>query len=184
MNNPRVDASIILPDGRRLGFAEYGDAGGRPVFLFHGNPGSRFEWMRVADPKTLRGLRTIAPERPGFGVSDFLPGRSHLDWAQDVMALADNLELDSFSVIGFSSGGAHALACAAAMPARVDTLGLISCVAPLEVPGVMKGMSWPNKRELLIARAAPMLAQFWMSRVARRTIRNARCRLDLEICLA
>lgn len=177
MNKPREDTIFRLSTGRCLGYAEYGDPNGKPVFLFHGNPGSRYEWSRVADPKTLRGVRAIAPDRPGFGLSDFQPGRTHLDWAQDIAELADHLALDQFAVIGFSSGGAHALACAWAMPELVSALGLISCVAPLEVPGIMAGMSWPNKRELLLARASPLLARLWMARVAQRALHDARKRV-------
>jgi pimeloyl-ACP methyl ester carboxylesterase len=32
---------IRLSDGRKLGFAEFGDPMGKPVFYFHGFPGSR-----------------------------------------------------------------------------------------------------------------------------------------------
>jgi pimeloyl-ACP methyl ester carboxylesterase len=177
VTNPRVDTTFSTPDGRRLGYAEYGEADGKPVFLFHGNPGSRYEWLRVAGSETLRRLRAIAPDRPGFGLSDFQPRRTHLDWAKDVAALADNLGLDKFAVIGFSAGGAHALACAAAMPERVARLGLISCVAPLDVPGITEGMSWPNKRELLLARASFVLAWAWMVPMARRAPGRARRRL-------
>ncbi|HLV35378.1 MAG TPA: hypothetical protein VKY59_09705 [Spirillospora sp.] len=31
-------STLILKDGRRLGYAEYGDLTGRPVFIFHGHP--------------------------------------------------------------------------------------------------------------------------------------------------
>lgn len=178
MTAPRVDTSLQLSDGRTLGFAEYGEADGKPAFLFHGNPGSRYEWMRVAGPETMRGIRAIAPDRPGFGRSDFHPKRTHLDWARDIAELADHLGLDSFAVIGFSSGGAHALACAHEMPTRVSALGLISCVAPLSIPGVFDGMSAPNRRELLLARSWPLLNRLKMMWVARQTVRQARRRVD------
>jgi len=174
MIEPRVDTTFQLDDGRKLGYAEYGVTDGRPVFLFHGNPGSRYEWMRVSDPQIWRGLRVIAPERPGFGLSDFQPHRTHIDWAQDIAALADHLGLDTFSVIGFSAGGAHALACAAVLSERVERLGLISCVAPLEVPGITQGMSWRNKKELLLARASYPAARLWMRRSARRALSSTR----------
>lgn len=36
------DTNILkLPDGRRLGYAEYGDPEGKAIFEFHGNPSSR-----------------------------------------------------------------------------------------------------------------------------------------------
>lgn len=177
MTEPRVDTSLQLSGGRRLGYAEYGEPNGKPVFLFHGNPGSRYEWIRVAGPEIMQGRRAIAPDRPGFGQSDFHPGRTHLDWARDIGELADHLGIQRFAVVGFSSGGAHALACAQAMPDRVSALGLISCVAPLSVPGVFEGMSSPNRRELLLARGWPLISRLRMVWVARRTLRDARRRV-------
>jgi pimeloyl-ACP methyl ester carboxylesterase len=178
VNDPRIDTTIVLPDGRRLSYAEYGEASGQPVFLFHGNPGSRFEWMRVADPATMRGVRAIAPDRPGFGRSDFQPGRTHLDWAGDVAALADTLGIDRFSIIAFSSGGAHGIACALELSARVDTLGLISCVAPLDVPRAFEGMTAANTRDLKLARWSSALSRVWTAWVARRSVRDAQGRVD------
>ncbi len=39
MRTLRDDNVLQLADGRQLGYAEYGDPEGYPVFLFHGNPG-------------------------------------------------------------------------------------------------------------------------------------------------
>ena len=36
------DDRIQLPDGRVLGYAEYGDLSGKPVIFFTGAPSSRF----------------------------------------------------------------------------------------------------------------------------------------------
>ena len=44
--------SISLEDGRTLAYAEYGDPYGKPVFFFHGTPGSRF--FRPNDEITTR----------------------------------------------------------------------------------------------------------------------------------
>jgi pimeloyl-ACP methyl ester carboxylesterase len=64
--------SLYLRDGRRLGYAEYGDPQGLPVFFFHGTPGSRFECGHadIADDFRRAGARLIAPDRPGIGLSD------------------------------------------------------------------------------------------------------------------
>jgi hypothetical protein len=37
----KTDQTLKLKDGRTLGFAEYGDPKGKPIFEFHGNPSSR-----------------------------------------------------------------------------------------------------------------------------------------------
>jgi pimeloyl-ACP methyl ester carboxylesterase len=98
--------AITLSDRRRLGFAEFGDHQGRPLFYFHGFPGSRLE-ARLAD-RISRDLqiRFIAIDRPGYGLSSFKAGRTFLDWADDVCELADTLEIGRFSILGVS-GGIH-----------------------------------------------------------------------------
>ncbi len=64
---------LLLPDGRRLGYAEYGDPDGKPVILLHGNPNSRLLYGLMPDCPFRPGLHLIAPDRPGYGLSDFYP---------------------------------------------------------------------------------------------------------------
>lgn len=126
--------TIVLADGRRLGFAEYGDPNGQPVIGFHGTPGSRL-MLAVADaPARRMGVRLIAPDRPGFGLSDPMPTRRYPDFAADTEALADHLRLGSVALVGVSGGGPYALASAARMPARVNRAIVISGVAPVVGP--------------------------------------------------
>ncbi|MFN2241868.1 MAG: alpha/beta fold hydrolase, partial [Anaerolineae bacterium] len=79
---------ILLSSGRRLGFAEYGDPEGEPVLYFHGAPSSRLLHPDEEITRSL-GARLIILERPGFGLSDFQPGRRLLDWPDDVIEAAD-----------------------------------------------------------------------------------------------
>lgn len=124
------DKMIRLSDGRRLGFAEYGDPSGWPVMFFHGTPGSRV-MARFAEAKAWEmGIRLIAPDRPGFGLSDIQPRRRLLDWAKDVEELASALGLEKFTVIGVSGGGPYALVCAGKMDGRVINAGIVSSLAP------------------------------------------------------
>jgi pimeloyl-ACP methyl ester carboxylesterase len=78
-----------------------------------------------------RRLRIIAPDRPGYGLSDFRRARTLAEIAIDVKAIAEALGLDRFALIGLSGGGPHALAAAAAMPDRVPLLGLVGPVGPI-----------------------------------------------------
>ena len=140
-NPTQENQSILLPDGRRLGYAEYGEPNGRPVLFFHGAPGSRHIHADMADIATRCGIRLIAVERPGYGLSDQRPGRSMLDWPGDVAALTDTLCIAQFAIIGFSGGSPYSLACAYRLPERVTKIALVSTLAPLDVPGVTKGIS-------------------------------------------
>jgi pimeloyl-ACP methyl ester carboxylesterase len=153
---PRTSA-IRLRDGRRLAFTEWGDARGRPVIHHHGTPGSRLE--HEADPAAYRaaGVRVITPDRPGYGLSDPLPGRSLLDWPSDVEELADALGLDRFGITALSGGGVSALACARRMPERLTGVVLASCPAPMDRPGALRHMRLLNRGGVLLARRAPVL---------------------------
>ena len=134
-----TDLTIRLPDGRRLGYAEYGDPAGAPVLHFHGTPDSRLEGTLpgVAEAAARQGVRLILPDRPGFGLSDFKPRRTFLDWPADVLALADTLHLERFAIMGLSGGGPYAAACAFMIPQRLSGVGIISGVGPPEIPGAM-----------------------------------------------
>jgi len=125
-----VDRIVELADGRHVGYRESGAAGGNPVLFFHG-----FGTTRVIcppdGPATERGIRLIALDRPGIGLSDAQPGRRLIDWPADVAAISDRLNLDRFSIVGWSGGGPYALACAVAMPDRVSSVALVSTPAPL-----------------------------------------------------
>lgn len=100
----RISQIIELTDGRRLGYAEYGDSHGTPIFYFHGNFGSRLEAAFGKENSAHdMGVRFISPDRPGMGLSDYQKNRSILDWPNDVLELASLLEIDKFAVIGGSS---------------------------------------------------------------------------------
>jgi len=150
---------IKLKDGRRLGFAGYGDPGGRPLFYFHGFPASRLEAALADEAASRLGLRVIAPDRPGIGLSDFQPGRSIGDWPADVAELADALGLGRFGVLGVSGGAPYALACAAKIPERLATVGIVGGLGPLEIPGSATGMTALNSFFLLLFRRAPGLGR-------------------------
>jgi len=126
-----VTDACLLPDGRRLAFAEYGDPSGVPVVSLHGTPGGRLGGALHHERYARQGLRVIAPERPGYGESDAAPGRTVRSFADDVIALLDAEGLGSAFVVGGSGGGPHALAVAAAAPDRVRAVGVLVGAAPL-----------------------------------------------------
>jgi pimeloyl-ACP methyl ester carboxylesterase len=152
------EGTVQLRDGRRLAFAEWGDPEGRPVFLFHGSPGSRL--FRPSQAVTASShVRLITADRPGYGRSDPGPGRTMLDWADDVTELVDALEIDHFTAVGTSSGGPYALACAVKLPARVRPVGLVSTTVPLdEVPAALEELDEKERELVELARHDPTQA--------------------------
>jgi pimeloyl-ACP methyl ester carboxylesterase len=156
------DDIVTLADGRRLGYAEYGDRGGTPFLYFHGTPGSRLAGRRIHELASSRGARVVAPDRPGYGFSDFKAGRSILGWTDDVLELADFLGLRRFAVWGASGGAPYALACALRIPDRVSTIILESGLGPFHLmdEAALAKLKPLNKAGSAFAARAP----FWLTR--------------------
>lgn len=130
--------TITLPDGRRVGVKEYGDRKGKPIFQFHGAGSSRYEAAALCGGETDAcsdaSARLIALDRPGYGASDPQPRRTLLDYPSDVLAVADALGINNFAVMGVSSGGCYAIACAYSIPrsqpGRLTGVALVSSDGP------------------------------------------------------
>ena len=121
-----ADETVTI-DGRVVCFADYGPGDSLPVLWCHAGPGSRFEPAPLVDDATAAGLRLIGIDRPGYGMSTPMPGRTIAGWVGDALAVADSVGIERFAVVGESTGGAYALALAAGAPERV--LGVVACCA-------------------------------------------------------
>ncbi|MCJ1314677.1 hypothetical protein MMC25_008359 [Agyrium rufum] len=136
-----TSASLTLPDGRELGYAQWGLPTGHAVLYMHGLPGSRIEITFLNTIAMKLGARIIAIDRPGYGWSSPHPNRTILDHAKDVQYLAEQLELDSYAVLGISGGGPYVLACAYYLP--TDKLKAVSIVCGLGPPDIgYSGQNW------------------------------------------
>jgi len=161
MNN--LNQQITLPDGRKLGFNEYGPAAdGIPMFYFHGSPSARIEFNLFGNEVLLEtlGVRLIAPDRPGMGLSDFQPNRRFMDWSNDVVALADHLKLDRFAILGYSGGGLYAAVCALTIPERVTKVGIVSGTAPFTEPNLADNINKDSRNFMDLSHQKP-----WLSRM-------------------
>ncbi|MFV0298017.1 MAG: alpha/beta fold hydrolase [Hyphomicrobiaceae bacterium] len=125
---------LSLPDGRRLGWTTFGDPGGRPVLAFHGTPACRLLFSPADDVARRLGLCVIAPDRPGFGVSDPQPGRTLADWSRDTSHLMDHLRIGRAPVVAISGGGPYAVGVAAHLSERISGLALVSPLGEIGAP--------------------------------------------------
>ena len=119
------------PQGLRVAWTEYGDPDGNPVLYHHGWPSSRLQAALLHPLAAERGLRVIAIDRPGMGASSLVPGRRLLDWPPILSAFADAHGIGRFSQLGVSGGGPYVLACAAAMPDRLEASAVLCGAVPL-----------------------------------------------------
>lgn len=131
MNAPR-EQRIVLPH-LALSAQVWGDDALSPLLALHGwldNAGS----FALLAPLLARRFRVIALDLPGHGHADHLaPGASYhyLDYVGVVLAAADALQLDRYTLVGHSLGAGIAALAAAAMPERIERLLLIEGLGPL-----------------------------------------------------
>lgn len=152
-----ADALLRLPDGRLLAYRVYGAAAGRPVYFFHGFPGSRIQAALVHDRALASDIALVAFDRPGFGLSDPAKAASFDSIATDVLDLSESLGHRRFAVLGVSCGGPHALAAARRRPQRVAAVGLLAGIGPMDQPALRTGQLPLLRAMFRMARWQPWL---------------------------
>ena len=120
-----------LPDGRKLGYKVIGK--GKSVLYFHGTASSRLEILLLKKLAAAK-LQIIGIDRPGYGLSTFKQRKNLQDFNSDVNYLTDYLGIERFAVLGWSGGGAFALAYLALFPERVTKAVIVGTPAlPFDV---------------------------------------------------
>ena len=143
----RIDKILKLPGGDSLHYSVQGRcAAGDPcIFLLHGAipiprcaTATCVSWYfcGLRQPESLP-YKLIVLTRRGYGQSSDCPDRrtwSYEQFASELIAVADVELAHKFIVVGHSSGGPNALACAAHFPERVAACGLLASDAPYPSP--------------------------------------------------
>lgn len=110
--NTSRSGQVVLPDSRRLCYAEHGKATGVPTLFFHNMLYGTCLTDGFIDACTRQGFRIIAPSRPGFGDSSLnagLRGAALVDQtARDALYLLDHLKLEKVILIGHVAGSIYA----------------------------------------------------------------------------
>ena len=125
------DVRLLLPQ-QGLAARDWGPPDGPRVLALHGWLDNAASFDRLA-PR-LDGLRIVALDLPGHGRSDRLPvacGHHFVDWVAAVIAAADALGWDRFSLLGHSMGAGISSMVPAVIPDRIDRLVLVEGFGPL-----------------------------------------------------
>jgi pimeloyl-ACP methyl ester carboxylesterase len=149
--SPAQGRGITVGSGRRVHVIEAGE--GPPIVLLHGTSTSSLLLLPLLE--RLEGVRAIAVDRPGFGLSDpagVARERFRTGAVEFLDQVLDELELDTAALAGNSMGGTWALWYALARPDRLRGLVLLGA-APLlpgtRVPPPLRVMATPMVGELL-----------------------------------
>jgi pimeloyl-ACP methyl ester carboxylesterase len=156
---------VIAPDGRQLAVEQWGDPHGHPVFLLHGTPGGRCGPRPRGPLLCQRSIRLLAYDRPGYGRSDRLRGRRVANAATDIVAIADDLGIERFALVGRSGGAPHALAVAVLAAHRVTKVAALVALAPRDAIGLdwYAGMTESNVAEYSSAERGLGPLSAWLS---------------------
>lgn len=162
---PPAGRRVALPGGVAVNVLEAGRPGtSPPIVLVHGLPGSAYEWRPTLDALAARGRHAFAYDRVGFGNSDPRPEGSPFTVeqnARELVAVLEALDLRGAIVVGWSYGGATAIAAARADPSRIAAVVLVGSAGPggeqREPPLLVRMVMTPAG--LLWLRAVPPVAR-------------------------
>jgi pimeloyl-ACP methyl ester carboxylesterase len=143
-----------------LAIDDVGDPAGTPVLYLHGGGDSRLSRHPDDSIAASLGVRLLAVDRCGPAV----PGRTLRTWADEVVAA---LPVDRFAVVGWSAGGPHALAVAAAAPERVTRVAL---VGSMPTPEGVRELPRDVQSVMRLARFSPRIAARGLEAWGRRPI--------------
>jgi pimeloyl-ACP methyl ester carboxylesterase len=147
----RPDSEFVAVGGRRIHLLDSGGSG--PAILFiHGFGAWGRSWKPILD-RLPPAYRMIAPDLPGFGLSDRYPGDySPGALADDLAALLEERGVARAVVVGQSWGSSVAMAFALRHPQQTERLVLISpYVYSEQIPTVFEWMARPLVGEALVA---------------------------------
>lgn len=171
---PGVAARFIdLSSGVRVRVAESGPADGMPAVLLHGWGASLYLYRRALEFLPRYGVRAIAVDMRGFGLSDkpSAAGSCSLDsYCADLDALLDALALSRVVLVGQSMGGGLALRFALRSARRVRGLALINPSGLVPIPLMNVARVAPRALTRALDRR---LMQRWMVRFILRHIAYA-----------
>ncbi|MBT3273296.1 MAG: alpha/beta hydrolase [Spirochaetales bacterium] len=145
---------------------EMGNPTDEPVILLHGFPETSVMWQRLQELLAENSYYSIAPDQRGYSPGARPAGKSGYEvrlLAADVIAIADNMNIEKFHLIGHDWGSAVGWVVAAEYPERIISwtalsvphltsfgTALISDPAQREASTYMRLFQWPIIPEIVL----------------------------------
>jgi pimeloyl-ACP methyl ester carboxylesterase len=139
-----------------MGQVLYRDLGPRDskytLLLMHQSPMSMVEFGEIQDALAALGVRSVAIDTPGYGLSDH-PARfpTIADFADNVVAVLDHLKLKKVIIGGHHTGASIAASFAARHPDR--TAGIILHGTPVFTPE--EAAKWKQQPPFMVTELKP-----------------------------
>jgi len=107
---------------------EYTLTGSGPAVLVCHGTSSSCHSTEMSAPLVDAGFSVLTPSRPGYGRTPLAVGRSAAQGAEGLVALLDDLHIQTCAVVAISGGGPTGVALAAGHPQRVTRLVLAAAI--------------------------------------------------------
>ncbi len=132
---------VNLPTGVKLRYVVSGPRDGLPIVFLHGITDSSHSWSSTT-PFLSGDYRTYVLDQRGHGDSERpLHGYSMAQYAEDVIAFMDKLDIEQAVIVGHSMGSFIAHQLASVYPQRVTHLVLVAS-APTSVQNEVVTFIW------------------------------------------
>ena len=128
-----ITFDYIPTNGIKLHTAFAGPENGKPIILLHGFPDAWFGWQAQISALVSAGYRVIVPDQRGYNLSDKPKGKAnyHLNiLSQDILGLADALNLKQFHLVGHDFGAMVSWVLAMSSPERINRMVIANVPHP------------------------------------------------------
>lgn len=160
---PHRRATFRAPTRRQIPVEFYGAPEGRPVLFLHGMLDGLSSTPRLEWELKRRGLRVIAPARPGFGAATPFGGpaaSAPSAFARDIEWLLDELHIREVQLLGHMAGGFYSFALAAHLGDRVKRIVNVAGAVPILSTAQFASMSRRQRLLAYTARYTPAILPF------------------------
>jgi pimeloyl-ACP methyl ester carboxylesterase len=149
---------FVEANGVKLHYLDYGTAGCRPMLCVHG-AAAHAHWFDFAAPGLTPDHHVYAMDLRGHGDSAWADPHTYSfsNYAADVNALIETLDLSDIVLVGHSMGGMISLIHAATHPGRIGRLVIVDSIMLMPMDRVLKmrefgerpAKSYPTHDELI-----------------------------------
>jgi pimeloyl-ACP methyl ester carboxylesterase len=125
-------SKFVEVNGLKLHYLDYGTAGRQTVLCVHGG-GGHAHWYDFIASGLAADYHVLSIDLRGHGESDWVdpPAYFYTDYASDLAAFVEKLDLRDFVLIGHSMAGAVVLMYSAKYPGRVNKLIVVDSTVNL-----------------------------------------------------
>lgn len=120
----QVQDRLIMLNGLRFHFRDWGSESAPPLVLLHGFTGHARSWDTFARAMCDR-FRVLALDQRGHGETEWADDYAPERMVEDIEAFVRALRLQRFALLGLSMGGRNAYAYAARHPETLDRLVIV-----------------------------------------------------------